>query len=212
MQGMRAHGRCMTSWHTAHLRPGVSSAQSSLREASGASGPVAGVSMLTARSTIAHINAYVICAGDHPTMEGKALRRRWALAGFIHGRGAMVHRKAQIRFLVEIQEKNFFFAPGTLAPQALISLQHDIGEVIRGRAEISPQSMLHQSGSIHQNPTTASVPRAHNLSAPSTVGTPRRGHGAFYGWLYSHDYDELSAFEVLYAAVTKIFESVLLFP
>jgi hypothetical protein len=96
--------------------------------------------------------------------------------------------------------------------QALIPLQHDIGEVIRGRAEISPQSMLHQSGSIHQNPTTASLPRAHNLSAPSTVGTPRRSHGAFHGRLYSHDYDELSAFEVLYAAVTKIFESVLLFP
>ena len=44
--------------------------------------------------------------------------------------------------------------------QALIPLQHDIGEVIRGRAEISPQSMLHQLGSIHQNPTTASVHRA----------------------------------------------------
>ena len=53
--------------------------------------------------------------------------------------------------------KKRFFAPGTLAPQALISLQHDIGKVIRGRAKISPQSMLHQLGSIHQNPTTASV-------------------------------------------------------
>ena len=82
------------------------------------------------------------------------------------------------------RKKTFFFAPGTLAPQALIPLQHDIGEVIRGRAEISPQSMLHQSGSIHQNPTTASVHRAaigkgrrHRDGGGRRCGRTRRGLG-----------------------------------